>query len=399
MPSLFDRTKIKRMELKNRFVRSATFEGMADEAGFFSEDIFRLYEKLAAGGVGLIITGMAYVSTDGKVVKMAGIDRDDFIPRYRTLTDFVHKNGAAIAMQIAHTGRQTTKRDIGTQPIAPSAVRDGSNFTLPREMTKDDIERVIDDFAKASLRVKEGGFDAVQLHGAHGYLINEFLNPHTNRRKDRWGGSLPNRMRFVEEIYRRSRRLVGDDFPILIKISAYDHMKRGLKLEETVLHAQMMAEMGFDGIEVSCGIAEDGMSSLRGELPIDLLLDDLGMFRKKKVMRFVMRHFGKKIMRVPPITEAYNRSAARAIKEAVDVPILTVGGITDPAVMEDIIKKGDADYISLSRALIFDPKFPQRIEKGEKKPSGCIHCNHCLFYMPLSPLRCWRGKRIKKKKS
>ncbi len=396
MSVLFEKTKISGMELQNRFVRSATHEAMADKNGSPTEAHSKLYERLAKGGVGLIITGMAYVAKDGKINNMNGIDSDKHIPEYRKLTDLVHKNGSKIAMQINHTGRQTTRKAIGTQPMAPSAVKDKANFTTPREMTEGDIERVIEAFAAAAKRVKDSGFDAVQLHGAHGYLINQFLNPHTNRRKDRWGGSIENRMLFLTEIYRRSRSLVGKDYPILIKMSAYDKMKRGMKIEEGIIMAKMMAEMGFDGIEVSCGIAEDGMSSLRGELPIDLLLDDLGMLKKNPVMRFVMRHFGKRIMGTLPVTEAYNRKAARLIKKEVRVPIFVVGGITEPEVMEEIIETGDADYISLCRSLINNPNFLKKIKEGSKKASQCIHCNYCLFYGTLAPLRCYNGRRIKK---
>jgi 2,4-dienoyl-CoA reductase-like NADH-dependent reductase (Old Yellow Enzyme family) len=396
MSVLFENTKISSMELKNRLVRSATHEAMADEDGFPTEAHFRLYERLAKGGVGLIITGMAFVAKDGKVDRMNGVDSDKHIPEYRKLTDLVHKNGSKIAMQVCHTGRQTTKDQIGTRPIAPSAVKDMSNFTTPREMTEEDIERVIDSFAKAAKRVKDSGFDAVQIHGAHGYLVNQFLNPHTNRRKDRWGGSIENRFRFLQEIYSRSRRLVGSDYPILIKMSAYDKMKNGIKLEDGVTMAKMISEMGFDGIEVSCGIAEDGMSSLRGELPVDLILDDLGMLKNKPVMRFVMRHFGKRIMGVLPVTEAYNRKAAGLIKTEVNVPVFVVGGITEPEVMEEIIESGDADYISLCRSLINNPNFPKRIKEGSKNPSLCIHCNYCLFYSTIAPLRCYNGRRIKR---
>jgi 2,4-dienoyl-CoA reductase-like NADH-dependent reductase (Old Yellow Enzyme family) len=400
MSVLFETTRIKSMELKNRLVRSATVERMGDDNGFPTRDLFALYERLAKGGVGLIITGMTYVSADGKTFAggITGIDTDATVGPWRALADHVHGlgTGAKLAMQIAHGGRQTTRAAAGVQPMAPSAVTDGSSFVTPRQMTEEDIERTIEAFARAALRVRESGFDAVQIHGGHGYLVNEFLNPHTNRRTDRWGGSLENRMRFVSEIYSRSRGLVGDDFPILIKMSAYDKMKKGITLEEGVETAERLAAMGFDGIEVSCGIAEDGMSTLRGKLPTDVLIDDLGMFRKNALMRFAVRHFGDRLMKTLPFTEDYNRTAARLIKQKVSVPVFAVGGIIRPAVMEDIVAAGDADYVSLCRSLIFSPVFPRKIQEGSREPSGCIHCNHCLFYLALGPLRCYNGKRIKK---
>lgn len=397
MSRLFEKTMIKGMELKNRLVRSATLEAMADEDGFPTEDLFKLYERLAKGGIGLIITGYTFVSRDGKTDAVLGMDKEEYIPKFQKLVKHVHKNGAKIAMQINHTGRQTTKAMIGTQPVAPSAVKDKAFLVKPRAMTEDDINRIIEAFSQASRRVKESGFDAVQLHGAHGYLINEFLCPHTNRRKDKWGGSIENRMRFVAEIYNQCRNQVGNDYPILIKISAYDNMKKGLKLEESLVMSQMMAEMGFDGIEVSCGIGEDGGSTLRGEIPIDVILDEWEIYKNKgAVFRFIMRRYGSKLLKPLPFYQGYNRESARAIKNKVNVPIFLVGGMIDPVVMEETVESGDADYISMSRALITDPKFPQKISEGGREPSRCIHCNLCLYYLAFSrPLRCYRGKRIK----
>ncbi len=401
MSRLFEKTMIKGMELKNRLVRSATLEAMADEDGFPTEDLFKLYERLAKGGIGLIITGYTFVSRDGKMDAVLGMDKEECIPKFQKLVKHVHENGAKIAMQINHSGRQTTKEMIGTQPVAPSAVKDKAFLVKPREMTEEDIDRIIEAFSQASRRVKESGFDAVQLHGAHGYLINQFLCPHTNRRKDKWGGSIENRMRFVAEIYNQCRNQVGNDYPILIKISAYDNMKKGLKLEESLVMSQMMAEMGFDGIEVSCGIGEDGGSTLRGEIPIDVILDEWEMYKNKgAVFRFIMRRYGSKLLKPLPFYQGYNRESARAIKNKVNVPIFLVGGMIDPVVMEETVESGDADYISMSRALITDPKFPQKIKEGSREPSRCIHCNLCLYYYLASsrPLRCYRGKRIKSNK-
>jgi len=267
-------------------------------------------------------------------------------------------------------------------------------------MTEADIERIIEAFAQAALRVKESGFDALQIHGAHGYLISQFLCPHTNRRQDKWGGSIENRMRFVTEIYERVRKSVGDDYPILIKISAYDNMKNGLKPEESIVMAKEMAEMGFDGIEVSCGIGEDGGSTLRGDIPFDVILDEWDMYKNKGFLfRFIMRKFGSKLMKPIPFTQGYNRESAKAIKKKVNVPIFVVGGMIDPAFMEETIQSGKADYISLCRALVTDPNFPNKIKEGSRELSRCIHCNLCLFYLATRSVRCYQGKIMKSDQS
>jgi len=396
MSVLFDKTSIRGMELKNRLVRSATHEGMADANGFPTEQLFNLYERLAKGGVGLIVTGHSYISENGKTDNMLGISDDEYTQRYRELVDHVHANGAKIALQINHCGRQTTKDMTGTQTIAPSAIRDKMLLDKPRAMTEKEIERTIANFGKASKRAKDSHFDAVQLHGAHGYLINSFLCPYTNRRKDKWGGSIENRMRFVQEVYKSCRAQVGDDYPIFIKISAYDNMKNGLKKEEGITMAEMMADMGFDAIEVSCGIGEDGISTVRGDLHVDAALEKYPMYKKQNpVLKFILKHFGEQIIKPVPFSQSYNRSVAREIKAKVDIPVFVVGGMTDPSVMENVIEKGDADYISLCRALIANPKFPDKIKQGSREPSKCIHCNLCVYNMYANPLRCFHGNKDK----
>jgi 2,4-dienoyl-CoA reductase-like NADH-dependent reductase (Old Yellow Enzyme family) len=188
---------------------------------------------------------------------------------------------------------------------------------------------------------------------------------------------------------------VGDNFPILIKINGTDNMRHGLKIQESAVMAQMMGEMGFDGIEVSCGIMEDGYSMLRGKVPIEAILSAWPMYRSKgPLFRFIMKTFGRKIIKPPPMIQAYNRESARTIKSRVKIPVFLVGGITDPATMEEIIEKGDADYISLCRALIVDPVFPEKIRNGSHELSRCIHCNLCGAYLISGPLKCYYGKMI-----
>ena len=369
MAGLFDTTIINGLEIKNRLIRSATHEGMANEDGSPSPALFKLYERLAKGGVGLLVTGYAYISKDGisPFYRMLAIDRAELVDKYRELVDIVHKNGAKVAMQIAHSGRQTFDFVIGgTQPIAPSAVLESGTGVMPREMTESDIKRVVEDFIQASRRVKEAGFDAVQIHCGHGYLLNSFISPYTNRRTDQWGGNTENRVRIVKEIYEGCRREVGADYPILVKYSGYDKMENGLSPEEGVVVGQMLAEMGFDCIEISAGMFEDGGSTLFGSSPL-----------------------GKR----PP--QAYNRHIAQSLKSKVNVPIALIGGITDPVVMKEIVESGDADYISMCRALISDPSLPKKIQEGNMNPARCIHCNLCTGYVSNRPLRCYYGKTLK----
>lgn len=256
---------------------------------------------------------------------------------------------------------------------------------------------MIEAFGQAARRVQQGGFDAVQLHAAHGYLLSSFLCPHTNRRSDQWGGSVANRMRIVGRVYRRCRELVGADYPLLIKISATDTMKNGLTRGDSRAMARLMDEMGFDGIEVSCGIGEDGGSTIRGDLPVDVVLDHWAMYQRKNwLFKFIMRHWGKKLSPPGPFTENYNLASARAIKQVIKAPVFAVGGFVRPAAMEAAIRDGAADGIALCRPLIAEPDFPLKIANNDAEISRCIQCNLCLFYAAVAPLRCYNGRRIKK---
>lgn len=303
MPGLFDPIQIGPMEIKNRFVRSSTHEAMADEKGYPGPGLFKCYEKLARGEVGLIITGMAFVSQEGRSTAkgMLGIHHDGLIPAYRKLVSHVHDHGAKIAMQITHAGRQTRKEATGVRPMAPSPVYDRALLSRPREMTEEDIQRAIDSYAQACSRVRESGFDAVQIQLGHGYLPNQFQSPFLNRRRDHWGGSPENRMRFIKELYVRCRHVVGTDYPILAKVNVQDNLKKGQKPEEGIPMASSMAGMGFDSLEVSGGIYADGFSMMRGELPMDVFLEwDLYRNHMNRVARFFMRRYGNRMFGVLP---------------------------------------------------------------------------------------------------
>lgn len=368
MATIFEKTCLKGMELKNRLVRSATHEGMADENGVPTPDLFKLYERLAKGGIGLIVAGYAYVSKDGisPFYNQSAMDRDELVDKYRELVDHVHEHGTRIAMQLVHCGRETVEPAIGTQPIGPSAVFNEAYGVMPREMTVEDIERVLGDFAAGARRVKEAGFDALQIHCAHGYLLSSFMDPYTNRRTDQWGGNTENRMRIVREVYSRCRAAVGEEYPLLVKYSSYDLMENGLSPEEGIKIGQMLAEMGFDSIEVSAGIFQDGGATLFGNSPPP-----------------------------GPPAQAYHRHQAKALKALVDVPIMLVGGHSDPVAMQEVIESGDADYLTMCRSLIADPSFPKKIQEGSTKPSLCTHCNLCTGYCGTQPLRCYYGKKLK----
>jgi 2,4-dienoyl-CoA reductase-like NADH-dependent reductase (Old Yellow Enzyme family) len=351
MSILFESMNIGDMEVKNRFVRSATAEGAADETGLITDRIFDIYRGLAEGGVGLIITGHAYVQPNGRcTADQMGIYKDDLVPGLKELANEVHRANpdCRIAVQITHAGRQVLRGSV-SEPVAPSAVTDTRTGVTPREMTEAEIEECICSFADAAERVKLAGFDAVQIHSAHGYLISSFNSLHTNRRTDKWGGSLENRIQFLMETYRAIRAKVGNDYPVLVKLNAADFLDGGIEIDESAQIARALSEEGIDAIEISGSMFES--------------------YSGKGAARTRIRK---------PEQEAYFLPYAEKIKEAVgNVPIILVGGIRSVPVMEKIIGEGQADFISLCRPLIREPDLPNRIRDGKEK-ADCISCNGCL---------------------
>jgi 2,4-dienoyl-CoA reductase-like NADH-dependent reductase (Old Yellow Enzyme family) len=350
---LFQPQRVGRIELQNRLIRSATYYGLADEEGRVGDASVELMRTLAGGGVGLIITGYAFVARDGQVfVDMNGIDSDDQIPGYRRMTRAVHDLEGRVVMQIAHGGvASATAIRRGEPRLAVSPQEAPSDAEgAAREMTDADIERIIDAFGQAARRVEEAGFDGVQIHGAHGYLVTQFLSPSSNRRSDRWGGSLENRMRFVVEVVRAIRRNVDDDFPVMIKLGCRDYLDQGegMSIQEGASLAAALEGEGVCFIEVSHGMP--GRS-----------------FRK-------MSHGKEKA----PIREAYLLPDARVVRGSTSVPLAVVGGMRSLPVMEEAIESGAVDCISLCRPLIREPDLIQRWKRGDTRPADCISCGACL---------------------
>ncbi len=301
--------KIGKLEIKNRFVRSATYEGLAGEDGEITDKLINFYKTLSEGGTGLIITSYAFIQQSGRANnKQIGVYKDDFIPGLQRLTKVIHKHGEGckVALQLVHAGRQSFHVKETT---APSAILEKFSNKMPREMTIDEIEESIESFAQAARRAKGAGFDGVQLHGAHGYLISEFLSPYTNRRTDQYGGNTENRLRFVKQIYKRSRELVGVDFPILIKINCDDFLEGGITLEESKKITKTLSEIGYDAIEISSCMWET-------------------VKRKKEEIGWKPTFIPESRMLVGKINKpAYHLPYAKEIKKNIDVPLILVGGV------------------------------------------------------------------------
>lgn len=347
MDSIFTENKIKQITLDNRLIRSATWEGMCDNAGAPTDKLIRFYEKMIEGGIGLLITGYQYVKKDGQQLPgQIGIHDNSLEESHKKLTQRIHDSKGKIFAQIAHCGGQSSSKSSGFQPSAPSVVDTPQYTEEVKELQEEEIEAIISYFSDAAVRAKNWGYDGIQLHAAHGYLINQFLSPHTNRRNDRFGGTLNNRARFLYQTYENIRSKVGDNFPVIVKLSGNDNTTNGFDLNEAVEVAKQLDKMGIDGIEVSGGTPASGKKNpVRTDIP-------------------------------QSEEEGYNMAEAVKIKKNVSCPVITVGGFRSRDVVEEALDY--VDFVSMARPLICEPDLPKIWQNKEKNTSDCISCNGCF---------------------
>ncbi len=397
---LFEPIKIGNLEIKNRLVKAATHESMAGPKGEVTPQAVEFFRRLGKGGVGMALVGNMFHSWDGHNWPLQlGIDEDFQIKGHKELTDAVHESDCKVFAQINDCGREA-KEDYngGIKPRGPSRVPHTIFLHIPREMTGEDIEKTIASWARACARAREAGYDGVEIHGAHGYMVNQFLSPTLNRRKDEYGGKLENRWRFVQELYAAARREVGDDYPLIIKINATDcfPIPIGVRFNEALRTAEMLGGLGFDALEVSCGCYEAGMTLIRGPLPLKLVMRTAKELATLPApLKWLLGLTDPIAMRLFPFRENYNIEYSREVKKKVGVPVISVGGLRDPAKMEEFVSEGWADMISLGRPLIAEPNFPSRVEAGDLSPSKCVNCNICLAHIQVKGLKCYRGKTPK----
>jgi 2,4-dienoyl-CoA reductase-like NADH-dependent reductase (Old Yellow Enzyme family) len=360
----FQPGKIGSVNVKNRLVRSATFECMASENGEVTQMQGDLYRKLAIGGIGLIITSHSAVHPRGySHPKQIRIFDDKYIPGVRQIAHAVHEcnNDCKIFMQLTHAGRQQARPELGFPAVAPSPVFDELFQRIPKELTQGEIHEIVQYFADGVSRAREAEFDGVQLHAAHGWLLSSFLSPHTNKRKDMYGGSTRNRIRIMEEIYESAIEKVGDDFPILVKMNSQDFLPDGVNPEEAKEIAKHLSRIGFAAIEISGGMWES-MTRSEEELgwkPVPIPEARIGIKGKKQ--------------------EAYFWSNAREIGKQLDITLILVGGIRSIDKIEEILEEGTIDFCAMARPLIREPDLPNRWLRGQgKDAASCISCNRCL---------------------
>jgi 2,4-dienoyl-CoA reductase-like NADH-dependent reductase (Old Yellow Enzyme family) len=308
------------------------------------------------------------------------------IPGLKKVVEAVHNEGGKIALELAHAGRQTTKGLIGQTPLGPSSTgRDPVNFVKPEQMTEEQIYEVIRAFGKAANRAVEAGADGVQVHAAHGYLVNQFLSPFFNDRSDAWGGSDEKRFRFLKEIILEIKKALPEGVPVLVKLNTQDHTpQEGITPPLAAKYAAWLSELEIDGLEVSCGSALYAyMNMCRGEVPVNELVQGLPWWQKPLGKLVINRLVGKY-----DLHEGYNLEAAKPA--AGGVRLLVVGGLRRVSHMEEILKQGHADFISMSRPFIREPSLVKRIREGKTDAAACASCNRCLAAVANDmPVQCY----------
>lgn len=348
MSKLFEVTEINRMRLSNRFVRSATWEGMAGDDGSVTPALAGCLSQLAEGQVGLIISSHAYIRPEGQAgPKQMGVYKDSLISGLSQITQAVQGQGGKIVLQISHSGCSANPKLTGQMPLVPSNV-EGISKSPCREMTAGDIHEIVEAFGLAAQRAKKAAFDGVQIHAAHGYLLNQFLSPFFNRRTDSYGGPVENRYRILGEVLKKIRSTVGSGFPVLVKLNSQDFMEGGLTLEDSLKVGRLLQEDGIDAIELSGGTFRSGQ----------LNPSRMGIANEEK--------------------EAYFLAAAKVFKETIRVPLILVGGIRSLPVAQRIVEQGWADYISMSRPFIREPGLIKRWKSGDLRKASCISDNQCF---------------------
>jgi len=395
---LFAPIRIGKLELPGRLVKSATTETRCTEDGFVTDELIEYYEQMARGGTPLLITGNAYFNLYSCAgPRQLGADKDDKIPGLRRLTDAVHRHGSKIFMQIYHVGRQAIPRFVGRKDaVAPSAVFEPSLGVRPREITREEIQETIKGFADAASRAQEAGFDGVQIHAAHGYLLSAFLTPHTNRRTDEYGGSFDNRIRLLIEVYRAIRQGVGQDYPIIIKMNGSDDLplRKGLKPEDLVRVAKRMEDEGIDAVEISTGHYESGFTFERGQWKgFFSAVTTIGMgtnlpWYHRGSARLVAPLLDWGLSRIAGYSEGFNLPHSKLFKQALAIPVICVGGFINREAMEQAIAGDECDMVSIARALIADPFLYRHMQEGVEGPQ-CDFCNACYARGAMWPVDCY----------
>ena len=384
----FTPINLRGLELKNRFIKTATYEGMS-KAGTPDERLFELHASMAANDVALTTVAYGAVNEDGLTHEDQMVIDDSAVPHLEKLADAVHEKGGKIAIQLTHCGYFTrSTRYKSKKPLGPSRTLNKYGIMKGRPyskaMSEEDINRTEGDFARAALISQRCGFDAVEVHMGHGYLLSQFLSPAINQRNDEYGGSLENRMRFSLEVIQAIRSEVGEEFPILCKMNMEDDFQQGFTLTECIKAVQMLDKHGVDAVILSGGFtSRTPFYLMRGEIPLKEMVESETNYMQKLALRF----FGRSIIKKYEFTENFFLDQAKQVRKSTKMPLVYVGGIISSAGVDEIMGAG-FDMIAIGRALIAEPDFIKKIKENTEHRSPCDQCNICVGYLEKNGMKC-----------
>jgi len=380
---LFTEGVIGPLKIRNRSIRSAAYEGMAP-GHLVSDELIDYHRAVAAGGIGMTTVAYASVMQSGLSFPNQLWLRKEAVPGLRKLTDAVHAEGAHASIQIGHCGNMACYRLAGGLPWAPSGGINLYGPTFPRTMHRKDISEVVDHFKLAVGLARESGFDAIEVHAGHGYLISQFLSPYSNHRKDNYGGSFENRTRFMREVMDQVMPAAGDDLAVLVKMNMRDGFKGGMEIEECLEVAKILEKTGVHAIILSGGfVSRAPMYVMRGAMPFRVMSSGV----KNPVTRMLMRWFGDVLCKPEPFEEAYFLEDACRFRDALKLPLVYVGGLNSREAIEKTLGKG-FDFVAFARALVNDPAFIRKLETGESACTECNTSNFCVASIYTGSMRC-----------
>jgi 2,4-dienoyl-CoA reductase-like NADH-dependent reductase (Old Yellow Enzyme family) len=388
--------KIAGLTLRNRIIRAGCFEGMCQE-GNCSDRLIEHHTAVARGGAAMTTVAYCSVAQEGRAYGHEMWMREDLMPDLKRLTDAIHKEGAAASVQLGHCGYFASKADTGYQPVGASRKFNLFRMSFPKVMTEEDINAVVQQFASSAAMAKEAGFDAIEVHSGHGYLLAQFLSPYTNKRRDMYGGTLENRMRFPASVVKQVRQAVGPSFPILVKMNLTDGIKGGLEVEDAVVIAKRFEAEGASALVPSCGFtSKTPLMMLRGNVPtMEMVAVQKGLSKKIGLLLF-----GRFMVQTYEYNDLFLMQDALKVLKAVKIPVVLIGGVCSIENLDTAMQAG-FEFVEVGRAIIKDPQIVNKWQRGEVLVSDCDHCNRCIPEMDKGGVDCvcnTKGPLVTKKK-
>ena len=384
--AIFTPCKIGPVELRNRVIRSAAFENMA-YGNSPSQDLFNYHTAVARGGVGMTTVAYAAVNRSGLSFDGQLWMRKEIVPELRKMTDAIHSYGAKASIQLGHCGNMTHRATCGCTPVGASSGFNLYSPTWARALKKDEILSLVEDFGTAVDLAREAGFDCVEIHCGHGYLISQFLSPYTNRRRDEFGGSLENRMRFMKLVMANVLKHAGSDMGVIAKVNMHDGFKGGMQTEECLEVAKELEKMGVHALVLSAGfVSRAPMEVMRGAMPLKTLAHYMDM-KHFWWLKAGLALGGRILIPSVPYKEAYFLDDAKVFRKALKMPLIYVGGMTSKAKMEEVLSEGFT-ALQVARALVRDTEFVNKLRSGEQECSQCGHSNYCIGRMYTLEMKC-----------